>query len=52
MWKLAAPQNKVLDDKQTEYIATRIISNNIKKTIADFDRFKVKGEGLKVNMNI
>jgi transglutaminase-like putative cysteine protease len=48
-WQLADPQNKVFMDKQSNYIAMRIISEQ--SNLAKSHRFWYSGEGLSVRMN-
>jgi len=48
-WQLADPQNKVFMDKQSNYIAMRIISEH--SNLAGAHRFWYSGEGLSVRMN-
>ncbi|OQY55216.1 MAG: hypothetical protein DRR08_11500 [Candidatus Parabeggiatoa sp. nov. 2] len=48
-WQLADPQNKVFMEKQSNYIAMRIISEH--SEIVRSHRFWYSGEGLSVRMN-
>ncbi|MEK8020427.1 MAG: transglutaminase-like domain-containing protein, partial [Candidatus Parabeggiatoa sp.] len=48
-WTLADPQNKVFMDKQSNYIAMRIISEQ--SNLGQSHRFWYLGEGLSVRMN-
>jgi hypothetical protein len=48
-WQLADPQNKVFMEKQSNYIAMRVISE--RSEIASSHRFWYSGEGLSVRMN-
>jgi len=50
-WQIADPQNNVLMQNQADYIAMRIIRAHEDNPMGSFNRFRVKGEGLKVKMN-
>jgi transglutaminase-like putative cysteine protease len=50
-WQIADPQNKVLMQNQADYIAMRIIRASEDNPMGSFNRFHVKGQGLKVKMN-
>ncbi len=50
-WKLADPQNRVLMKNAADYIAMRIIHASENGTMGSYQRFRFKGEGLKVRMN-
>ena len=50
-WQIADPQNNVLMQNQADYIAMRIIRASEDNPMGSFNRFRVKGEGLKVKMN-
>jgi transglutaminase-like putative cysteine protease len=50
-WQIADPQNSVLMRRQDEYIAMRIIRASEDNPLGEYNRFRVKGEGLKVIMN-
>lgn len=50
IWKLADPQNKVLRDKQSDYIAMRVLGP-AEGPMGKHHRFRSKGEGLRVRMN-
>jgi hypothetical protein len=50
-WRIADPQNRVFMKNQADYIATRIIEYSPDDAIPQFNRFRVKGNGLKVRMN-
>ncbi len=51
VWKIADPQNKVLKQNQGDYIAMRIIRASKENPLGGYNRFRVKGEGLKARMN-
>ena len=51
LWQIADPQNKVLMENQGDYIAMRIIRASADDPLGSYNRFRVKGEGLKVRMN-
>jgi hypothetical protein len=50
-WKLADPQNRVLEQNAADYIAMRIIHASENDPMGPYNRFRFKGEGLKVIMN-
>jgi transglutaminase-like putative cysteine protease len=50
-WKLADPQNRVLMQNGADYIAMRIIHSSENDPMGPYNRFRFKGEGLKVRMN-
>jgi transglutaminase-like putative cysteine protease len=50
-WQIADPQNNVLMQKQDEYIAMRIIRASADNQLGTYNRFRVRGEGLKARMN-
>jgi len=50
-WQMADPQNKVLMQNQADYIAMRIIRTPEDNRLDTCNRFRVRGEGLKVIMN-
>jgi hypothetical protein len=50
-WKLADPQNRVLMQNGADYIAMRIIHTSENDPMGPYNRFRFKGEGLKVSMN-
>jgi transglutaminase-like putative cysteine protease len=50
-WQIADPQNKVLKRSQDDYIAMRIIRASKDNPLEEFNRFRVKGDGLTVRMN-
>jgi len=50
-WQVADPQNNVLMQNQEEYIAMRIIRAAGDNPPGSYNRFQVKGEGLKARMN-
>jgi len=50
-WKLADPQNRVLKHNSADYIAMRIIHASEDDPMGSYNRFRFKGEGLKVRMN-
>ena len=50
-WRIADPQNRVFMKNQADYIATRIIKGSPHDTVKQFNRFRVKGNGLKAKMN-
>jgi transglutaminase-like putative cysteine protease len=51
VWKIADPQNKVLMQNQGDYIAMRIIRESKENLLGGYNRFRVRGEGLKARMN-
>jgi transglutaminase-like putative cysteine protease len=50
-WQIADPQNNVLMQNQDDYIAMRIIRATGDNPLGAYNRFRVKGEGLKARMN-
>ena len=50
-WKLADPQKRVLMQNTADYIAMRIIHASENGSMGSYQRFRSKGEGLKVRMN-
>ncbi len=50
-WKLADPQKRVLMHNGADYVAMRIIHASEDDPMGSFQRFRFKGEGLKVKMN-
>ena len=50
-WRLADPQNRVLIQNTADYIAMRIIHASENDPMGPYNRFRFKGEGLKVTMN-
>ncbi len=50
-WKLADPQKRVLAQKSADYIAMRIIHASEEYPMGPYNRFRFKGQGLKVRMN-
>jgi len=50
-WKLADPQNRVLMQNGSDYIAMRIIHASADDPMDLYNRFRFEGEGLKVRMN-
>jgi transglutaminase-like putative cysteine protease len=50
-WQIADPQNNVLMQNQSDYIAMRIIRATGDNPLGTYNRFRFKGEGLKVRMN-
>jgi hypothetical protein len=50
-WRLADPQNRVLMQNTADYIAMRIIHASENDPMGPYNRFRFKGEGLKVTMN-
>jgi transglutaminase-like putative cysteine protease len=51
IWQIADPQNNVLMQNQDDYIAMRIIRASADSPLGTYNRFRVKGEGLKARMN-
>jgi len=51
IWQIADPQHNVLMRNQNNYIAMRIIRASGDNPLGTFNRFRFKGEGLKVKMN-
>ncbi len=51
IWKIADSQNRVFNKDYSNYVAMRVISESSDSTMKGFDRFRVKGEGIKVKMN-
>ncbi len=50
-WQPADPQNRMFMTKARDYVVMRIISPALEDPAMGFDRFEVKGEGLKVSMD-
>jgi transglutaminase-like putative cysteine protease len=50
-WKIADPQNRVMSQNIADYIAMRIIHASGNDPMGSYNRFRFKGEGLKVRMN-
>jgi transglutaminase-like putative cysteine protease len=50
-WKLADPQKRALMQNSADYIAMRIIHASEDDPMGPYNRFRCKGEGLKVRMN-
>ncbi len=50
-WHLADPQNNMFMEKADDYIVMRIISSLYKNELQDYNRFRVKGQGLNVKMH-
>ena len=50
-WKLADPQKRVLMQNAADYIAMRIIHPSEEDPMGSYNRFRFRGEGLKVRMN-
>jgi transglutaminase-like putative cysteine protease len=50
-WQIADPQNNVLMQNQDDYIAMRILRASADSPLGTYNRFRVKGEGLKARMN-
>jgi transglutaminase/protease-like cytokinesis protein 3 len=50
-WRLADPQKGVLMHHEADYIAMRIIHASENDPMGSFQRFRVRGEGLKVRMH-
>lgn len=51
-WRISDPQNKVFMKDQANYIAMRLISASTDSSIAQFNKFRFEGAGLKVKMNL
>lgn len=51
IWQIADPQKNVLMQNQDDYIAMRIIRASVDNPLGTYNRFRVKGEGLKARMN-
>ncbi len=51
VWRIADPQNKVFMQNDSSYIAMRIIKESPDNPMLQFNRFRVKGPGLKVKMD-
>ncbi|UCF90965.1 MAG: transglutaminase domain-containing protein, partial [Desulfobacterales bacterium] len=51
IWHIADPQNHVLRQNQSDYIAMRIIRAPEDNGLEPYYRFRVKGEGLQIRMN-
>jgi len=50
-WKIADVQNRIYQINYEDYIAMRMISGASNNPIMSFSRFRLDGEGLKVQMN-
>jgi transglutaminase-like putative cysteine protease len=50
-WRLADPQKGVLMHQEADYIAMRIINASEHDPMGSFQRFRFRGEGLKVRMH-
>jgi transglutaminase-like putative cysteine protease len=50
-WRISDPQNKIFMKDPSDYIAMRLIKGSINLPAQQFNRYRVKGEGLKVKMN-
>jgi transglutaminase-like putative cysteine protease len=50
-WRISDPQNKIFMKDPSDYIAMRLIKGSINPPAQQFNRYRVKGEGLKVKMN-
>lgn len=50
-WQTADPQNKVFMARGADYIAMRIMGASVEGPDMSFERFRVKGDGLKARMN-
>lgn len=50
-WHIADPQKKVFMENQSDYVAMRIIGPSANNPMGEFNRFKIKGDGLSVTMN-
>ena len=51
IWKVADPQNNKIMQNSADYIAMRIINSSGDDPMGPYNRFRFKGEGLKVRMN-
>lgn len=51
-WHMADPQKRVFMKNQSDYIAMRIIGPAAENPMDEFNRFRFKGEGLSVKMNL
>jgi transglutaminase-like putative cysteine protease len=51
LWKIADPQKKVLMHNQGDYVAMQIIRESKENPLDGYNRFRVKGQGLKARMN-
>jgi len=51
-WRISDPQNKVFMKDQANYIAMRLINASTDSSIEPFNKFRFKGAGLKVKMNL
>lgn len=49
-WYVADPQNRIFNERQSDYIAMKIIGTHEDRSIPEFNRFKVKGNGIAVKM--
>ena len=50
-WQIADPQKNVLMQNQDDYIAMRIIRAAGNSPLGPYNRFRIKGEGVKAKMN-
>jgi len=50
-WRISDPQNKIFMKDPSDYIAMRLIKGSTNSSALQFNRYRVKGEGLKVKMN-
>ena len=50
-WNLVDPQRKRYKEKSSDYIAMRLIAEDIHPEIGRFQRFRIQGDGLVVTMN-
>jgi transglutaminase-like putative cysteine protease len=51
VWKLSDPQNKVLRDNPSDYIAMRVMGPAGESPMGEYHRFRFEGKGLTVRMN-
>ncbi len=49
-WYLSDPQNRIFNAKQSDYIVMKIIGAHKDRSIPEFHRFKVIGDGIAVKM--
>ncbi len=49
-WYVVDPQNRVFNERQSDYIAMKIIGTHEDRSIPVFNRFKIKGDGIAVKM--
>jgi len=52
VWRIADPQRKVFMGDPSRYIAMRRIGHSYKNPMGGYYRFRIKGDGIKVKMNI